>query len=141
MERAARKHREPASRSERPTVWALVLLPVWHNRHLKPLEDKVCEATLKGPKAIATLDKLTVFLWLGKILYGLLHKELFSATDRKSVNKAKIVPRRLLKSFALHQLFLQAARLPFQFSPATPASRFIFHISTPRDKLFFLEAE
>ncbi len=105
-----------------------------NNRHLRPLEDRVCEATLKGPKAVAMLNELTLFLWLGKILYGLLYKELFLTQDRKSANKAKIVPRRVLKSFALHQLFLQAARLPFQFSPAIPASIFIFHVSTSRDK-------
>lgn len=105
-----------------------------NNRHLRPLEDRVCEATLKGHKAFVKLDELTLFLWFGKILYGLLYKELFLARDRKSGSKAKIVPRHLIKSFGLHHLFLQAARLPFKFLPAIPASIFIFHLSTPHDK-------
>lgn len=105
-----------------------------NNRHLKPLEDKLCKATLKGPKAVAKLDELTLFLWLGKIVYGILYREFSLKRDRKSGNKTRIVPRHLLKSFALHHLFLQAARLPFQFSPAIPASIFIFQVSAPRDK-------
>lgn len=105
-----------------------------NNRHLRPLEDMVCKATLKGPLGLAKLTELTVFLWLGKILYGLLYKELFLAKDRNSGKTTTIVSRRLLKSFALHQLFLQAARLPFHFSPAIPASIFIFHLSAPRDR-------
>ena len=61
---------------------------------------------------VAALDPLTVFLWLGKIFYGLLYKEMFLARDRKSGRRAPIMNRRDLKTFALHHLFLQAARLP-----------------------------
>jgi hypothetical protein len=101
--------------------------------HLSPIEEKVNTATLKGHKAVAALDPLTVFLWLGKIFYGLLYKEMFLVRDRKSGRRAPIVNRRDLKTFALHHLFLQAARLPFKFDPTIPASIFIFRLAAPAD--------
>ncbi len=104
--------------------------------HLSPIENKVNTATLKGHKAVAALDPLTIFLWLGKIFYGLLYKEMFLVRDRKSGRRVPIVNRGELKTFALHHLFLQAARLPFKFDPAIPASIFIFKLAAPADVRF-----
>jgi hypothetical protein len=101
--------------------------------HLSAIEDKVSTATLKGPKAVAALDALTLFLWLSKIFYGLLYKEFFLVSNRKSGRRTPIVGKRALKAFALHHLFLQAARVPFRFEPAIPASIFIFRVTPPRD--------
>jgi hypothetical protein len=38
-----------------------------------------------------------------------------------------------LKQFALHHLFLQAARMPFRFEPAIPASIFVFKVAPPNE--------
>jgi hypothetical protein len=107
-----------------------------NGKHLSPVENAVKKTTLKGHKAVAALDPVTLFLWLGKIFYGLLYKELFLVRDRKSGRKTPIVSKDLMKAFSLHQLFLQAARLPFKFQPALPASIFVFKIDTPSDKRF-----
>jgi len=62
--------------------------------HLRPIEDRVNAAILKGYKGVANLDPVTLFLWLGKIFYGLLYKELFLVRDRKSGRSAPIVNKR-----------------------------------------------
>lgn len=105
-----------------------------NKKHLKPIEDSVAEATLQGPKAVAVLDPLTLFVWLGKIFYGLLYKELFLRRDRTSGRRATIATRETLRAYALHQLFLQAVRLPMKFIPAIPASIFIFELEAVGDK-------
>jgi hypothetical protein len=104
-----------------------------NTRHLHAIEEEVSRATLDGPKAVARIEPLTLFLWLGKIFYGLLYKELFLTRERNSGGKGPIVSRAQLRAFALHHLFLQAARLPFKFLPAVPASMFVFKISPPHD--------
>jgi len=105
-----------------------------NGKHLKPLEDKMAAATLKGPSAVASLGELTLFLWLGKIFYGLLYKELFLMRDRASKSKKSIVTKKILKQFDLHQVFLQAARLPMKFIPDLPASIFVFRMAQIKDK-------
>jgi hypothetical protein len=104
--------------------------------HLHSIEDQVSIATLNGHKAVAALDPLTLFMWLGKIFYGLLYKESFLIRDRRSGRTTPIVTRKDLKAFALHHLFLQAARMPFKFEPAIPASIFVFRVISPHDIRF-----
>jgi len=107
-----------------------------NGKHLRHIENRVKAATLKGYKGVSALDPLILFLWLGKIFYGLLYKELFLVRDRQSGRKTTILNRRTLKAFGLHHLFLQAARVPFRFLPAIPASIFVFRIAAPDDKRF-----
>jgi len=106
---------------------------VCNRKHLHPLEDEVCAATLAGHEAVESLLPTSLFLWLGKIFYGLLYKEIFLARDRKSGKKAPIVSKENLKAFGLHHLFLQATRTPVRFLPSIPASIFIFQIDAPHD--------
>jgi hypothetical protein len=70
---------------------------------------------------------------LGKIFYGLLYKELLLLRNRASKSKVPIVKRQLLKTFDLHQVFLQSARLSMKFVPALPASIFVFKIAEVKD--------
>ena len=105
-----------------------------NSKHLKPIEDKVAEATRRGASAVASLSQLTLFLWLGKIFYGLLYKELLLLRDRTSKSKSTILNRKLLKHFDLHQVFMQAARLDMKFEPSLPASIFVFKMAPTRDK-------
>jgi hypothetical protein len=102
-------------------------------KYLKPIEDKMAKATLKGPAAVGALGELTLFVWLGKIFYGLLYKELLLLRNRASKTKVPIVKRQLLKTFDLHQVFLQSARLPMNFVPAPPTSIFVFKIAEVKD--------
>jgi hypothetical protein len=42
----------------------------------------MAEATLADPLAVRALGQTVLFNWLGKIFYGLMHRELFLAFDR-----------------------------------------------------------
>jgi hypothetical protein len=107
-----------------------------NGKHLSLIESAVKTATLKGYNAVSMLDPLTIFLWLGKMFYGILYKELLLVKDRKSGRKATIVSKNQMSAFALHHLFLQAARVDFNFRPAVPASVFVFKLEAPSKKEF-----
>jgi hypothetical protein len=104
-----------------------------NNRHLSKIERAVRLAFDKGPEAVAALDEQILFLWLGKIFYGLLYKDLFLRMDRKRPRKGPILPRRILDEYRMHYFFLQAIRQPFRFEPAIPASIVVFKLQAPDD--------
>lgn len=99
--------------------------------HLSSLEKDVKRAVFSGASAVQALPDRTLFIWLGKIFYGLLMREHLLQCDRLSENRRSIVPKRLLRKFARHHSFLQAARLPVQFSLGVPASILVVPVQCP----------
>ncbi len=97
-----------------------------NNKVLKPLEDKIQTAHSKGIEDFQKLDKNDLFLWLGKIYYGILYKELFLKWDRKSKGMENINSPEFMDSFFMHFLFLQSARTNIVFENFFPASLYIF---------------
>ncbi len=104
-----------------------------NNKVLQPIETKVADAVAQGVKAVQTLDKLTLFQWLGKIFYGILYKELFLAFDRSSPESEAITSPELLNEFQMHHFFLQSLRRPIIFDGFFPASLLIFKTKSPDD--------
>jgi hypothetical protein len=45
-----------------------------NGKYLSGIEKAVEAATLKGYDAVAALDPMTLYLWLGKILYGIFYR-------------------------------------------------------------------
>ncbi|MGH2508001.1 MAG: hypothetical protein ACRDHZ_11445 [Ktedonobacteraceae bacterium] len=74
---------------------------------------------------------MTLFLWAGKILYGLLYREHLLDVNRRVPADGPIVPAELLEQFRLHHQFLQASRIPFDFVPHIPASIFVYETLVP----------
>ena len=102
------------------------------NTHfLKNLESKVCKAVSQGFSAVRRLDDWTLFAWTGKILYGLLYKELFLKADQRQSGKSPIINRQFLEQFRMHHLFLQGIRIPIQFSGFFPATILVFRTQSP----------
>lgn len=101
---------------------------VCNNLHLQPIETAVSLAASKGAAAVRQLGDRTLFLWLGKIFYGLLYRELFLALDRTDPAGGMITDPTLLREFELHHYFLQSCRVPMTFEDDFPASIFIFDI-------------
>jgi hypothetical protein len=104
-----------------------------NNEHLSQIEAKVSQAVLSGPSAVRALDEKTLFLWLAKIFYGLLAKEVFLKADRSKARSRRIVPRFLLKRYDLHHSFLQAARFPMKFHRGVPASILVVPLQVPAE--------
>jgi hypothetical protein len=78
--------------------------------HLRALEDSIADCSRAGRSAIAALEKRAVFLWLGKILYGILYKELSLLLDRSDPQSQTIITADFLKKYRTHRLLLQEVR-------------------------------
>ena len=103
-----------------------------NSKHLEPFEKIMARAVRKGPRAVRALDPYCVFIWLGKIFYGLLYRELFLPWDRTQKLKGNIAPKWLLKEYAMHHLFLQSVRVPMRFENFFPASILILETEEPK---------
>jgi len=118
-----------------------------NNAHLSPIEKRVKEAVSAGVSGVAGLDRIDLFIWLGKIYYGLLVRDLFLLGDRRNPDAGTLVTPEHLQQFRMHHMLLQVARGAVHWpSDEFPASVFIFEAQVPtnvraqfdyRDSLFF----
>lgn len=104
-----------------------------NNVHLGKIEAEMQKACDAGPEAVQALPAETLFIWAGKILYGLLYREHLLPWSRRDEEAGPIVPAELLERFRLHHQFLQAARVPFEFITGVPASVFAYRTMEPSD--------
>jgi hypothetical protein len=104
---------------------------ICNSERLSIIEAEVRRACDAGREAVVNLPPLTLFLWAGKILYGLLYREYLLSWNRKDEEEGPIVSPELLEQFRLHHQFLQAARIPFDFQPHIPASIFVYKTLEP----------
>ena len=104
-----------------------------NTRFLSPIEQVVERAVRKGPAAVRRLSNRTLFLWLGKIFYGILLKEGLLRADVRDPRSRRLVPRTAVQSFRMHHYFLQGARVPMRFLDAFPASIFVYRVQRYRE--------
>ncbi|MEU6482347.1 hypothetical protein ABZ858_36905 [Streptomyces sp. NPDC047017] len=105
-----------------------------NNEHLSRIEQAVGDAFAEGPEAVAALDATTLFLWMGKIYYGLMFRELSLLADRRAPQGGSIVSPEFLTTFRMHHLLLQAARGAVRWQKDQhPASVFVFQAQEPTD--------
>jgi len=102
-----------------------------NNIHLSPFENKIKEAVDSGYDAFEKLDRESVFLWLGKIYFGIMYRELFLTVDRSDPTLGTITNDHYLKSFYSHLLFLQGIRKKHSFNNFFPASIYLFKTQKP----------
>ncbi|MFA5072954.1 MAG: hypothetical protein WC539_03555 [Nitrospirota bacterium] len=93
---------------------------------LQPIETTVSSAVSRGVDAVRAVGRNTLFLWLGKIFYGILYRELSLLLDRSSSDGLTIATPKMLHSLETHLLFLQAAREKVEMVNFTPGSIYIF---------------
>lgn len=104
-----------------------------NNRFLQPIESKMSAAVYEGAQAVRVMDRRDLFIWLGKIFYGLLYREMLLPWDRTVKRKGCITSKAVLQQYRMHHLFLQAVRVPMQFSGFFPASILIVNTQEPDD--------
>jgi hypothetical protein len=105
-----------------------------NNQYLEPIENAVARATRNGAAAVRALGDQVLFVWLGKIFYGLLYRELFLTADRRDLSVGMIAQPDLLRHFELHHYFLQSCRVRMSFAEEFPASIFVFDVCEPPDR-------
>lgn len=93
---------------------------VCNTKHLHPVEKIMSQAAVGGPRAVRALDPWYIFIWLGKMFYGILYRELFLLWDRARGNKGTITTKEILREYRMHHLFLQSVRVPMQFVGCFP---------------------
>ena len=107
-------------------------------RHVEPLEAQVMAATDQGVTGLRGLADPILFLWLGKMLYGVLVTELLNELAPLAVPQYPLAENaQMLRRFqAFFQVF-QALRVPTVFDDFTPASVFVLETAPVQDNLAF----
>lgn len=107
-----------------------------NTKQLKPLEDAVSRALGKGPDAVRALGEKNLFLWLGKIFYGILYKELSLSANRRNSQFIPIISEEKIREYESLLFFLQEARQKIVIKDFCPGSVFVFRTQT-HEKLPF----
>lgn len=108
--------------------------------HLQRIEKRVCAAFDAGSTEVSKLDLWDLHIWLGKIFYGILYKELFLRKNIRKPAGRMITDRRLLRQMNLLHFSLQGARYRIAASAVEPeiafplSSLFIFESKVPAPK-------
>lgn len=120
--------------------YADIKLPVSTNTqtHLKNLDDKLEESLKNGFNGLTLLPQLELFLWAGKIVYGIIFNELEAAIKQNQATGADFnMSQGLIHKFtALHQM-LQAITSPITFDNFKPWSIFLCKVNNPDDEFTY----
>ncbi|WP_146241863.1 HNH endonuclease [Pseudomonas jessenii] len=105
-----------------------------NNECLSSIEREVQERFMMGAAEVASMDRGRLLLWVLKIFYGLLYRELFLSIDRRDPAAGNIVSTEDMEQFQLLHFILQSCRVPMDFSVMDsdiPASVFVFEVQEP----------
>lgn len=91
-----------------------------NNEHLSRVENEVSRNIKRGFEGAKDVPENTWYLWVAKIFYGVLRKEVSLAIDRSDSKKGNILPDDVLTSFNNLHLFLQAFRGKHSFIGDVP---------------------
>jgi len=87
---------------------------------LSEIEKRVKEAFREGLQAVERLDRRDLFLWLGKIYYGLVYRESLQPRFVREQQGERLVPDEHLRSISFHHFLLQASAGLVDWVPETP---------------------
>ena len=104
-----------------------------NGRGLSNFENKIRRAVEGGYSELSRLDGLTIFQWVAKIFYGMLHKDLSLLLDRSNPAKGTIVDQRLLEQMRNTHVLLQSVRRPFELVGGRPFSVLVLNVHELED--------
>ncbi|MGV3503362.1 MAG: hypothetical protein ACO1O1_06615 [Adhaeribacter sp.] len=112
--------------------------PVCRQQHLQPLEQSMQQAHRHGAAGFRNLPQRDIFLWLAKMFYGILVRELLNEQNPliRPEHAVGENPKMFLKFQSLSRL-LQALRVPLVFDDFTPFSLFILEQDDTPDEPAF----
>ncbi|TFB97480.1 hypothetical protein E3O42_16205 [Cryobacterium adonitolivorans] len=87
---------------------------------LKAVEDRVKAAFLEGLEPFKRLDRRDLFIWFGKIYYGIVYKESLRPMLARDQDGQRLVPESHLKTVAFHHFLLQSAGGHVSWHPEQP---------------------
>ncbi|MFC6103342.1 hypothetical protein [Olivibacter domesticus] len=99
---------------------------------LESLENKISSAFLQGYESVKALDKLVLFQWIGKLLYGIVFNEIQIGIRQQLINGEAInFSQALAKKFTNLHYMLQSIIQPIEFENAMPFSINVFEVDNP----------
>lgn len=104
------------------------------NDSIDPLEKEIEKAFKNGYKAVKKLDKLHLFQWAGKIVYGILYNEIKTGMKQQlAVGEPFNFSQSLMHKFGNLHTMLQSLILPVEFDGPLPWSIHIFEVNNAPD--------
>lgn len=98
------------------------------------LEKKIEHAFESGVSAMKALDEQELFLWMGKIVYGILYFDLkFEQEKQRKLNSELNLSPHLVDRFAKFHLMLQSLVSPIKFRTGNPWSIAIVPLKYSKD--------
>jgi hypothetical protein len=98
--------------------------------YLEPLEAEIAAAFDIGYDAIKNLDEQKLFLWAGKLLYGIIFNEVQSGIKlQHSQGEEFNISQSIIHKFSNLHLMLQSLNLPVAFEEFKPYSIFLFKVA------------
>ncbi len=107
-----------------------------NSKKLQPIETLISSTVFQGAEAVRELGNKVIYLWLSKIFFGILYKELFLYNNREMKQSPKIFEIEAIKDYQNLMFFLQEARGKVETIDFCPGSIFIFHTEKPDDIKF-----
>lgn len=107
---------------------------ICNNTHLSVIESRV-RNVVEGHAPLDSLDDETIFVWLGKIFYGILYREVLLPMDRTGKVPGAIFSTESMQNFRMLHTFMQTVRIPISFDAmhaSFPASIFAFKLQEPK---------
>jgi hypothetical protein len=103
-------------------------------QRIEELENKVEETSLVGPAALRALGDDTLFLWMGKMFYGIFITELLNEFEPLIKPKYPLAENAaLVRRFQAFFQLLQGLRVPTEYSDFVPGSVFVLEADSTED--------
>jgi hypothetical protein len=115
-------------------------LPAAHaaRQRIAELESRVEAAAAQGPAALRALGDDTLFLWLGKMFYGIFITELLNEFEPLIKPKYPLAENAaLVRRFQAFFQLLQGLRVPTEYADFVPGSVFVLEVDAAEDHIAF----
>ena len=107
-------------------------------QRIAELESRVEAASLEGPNALRALGDDTLFLWLGKMFYGIFITELLNEFEPLIKPKYPLAENAaLVRRFQAFFQLLQGLRVPTEYADFVPGSVFVLEADPAEDVMPF----
>jgi len=103
-------------------------------QRIEDLENRVAAASLQGPAALRALGPDTLFLWMGKMFYGIFITELLNELEPLIKPKYPLAENAaLVRRFQAFYQLLQGLRVPTEYADFVPGSVFVLEADATED--------
>ncbi|UKJ07636.1 hypothetical protein [Solitalea lacus] len=104
------------------------------NNVLNPFEAKIEHAFTSGYDVVKDLSEQEIFLWFGKIMYGIIFNEIQIALLEKPAGEPLSFSATLINKFSNHLRFLQTLFIPTEYEDFKPWSVSVFKVKQSEDR-------